>query len=1150
MAAMWVFLALGVAIGAFFALLSRGPITFAWLAPALADSLDELYGRRYEFGLAAATIANTDHGPTLTVDGLTVKSGGRTILAAPRAELSVDFRSLMLGQVKPRRLEVLDLDLRLSVLPDGTIAVSAGTDPADAIQLDTRKKPRGEAIPSDAGPTEGYAVSPPAPVSAAPIERVALLRQAAVAFRGLMDLATSPDSTIGGLDRLGILHGRLVIDDKTIDRVIRYDDLTLSLDKGGGGMRFSLAATGPSRRWTAVATAKGAPGAERVFDAQLHDLSIDEIALVGGFRNMKFDTDAPLSFELHFALGGDDRVSAAKGSVKVGAGFFRLEDPDHEPVMIEEISGVANWDKEARRLVVSPLEFKAGGFDMSLTGEADAPAPAAGDRPRGADAWAISLRLEKPTLVTPERAGEKSVIIENGVLNASYFHAQRKLAFDKFAFSGPDVNVALTGAIDWAPELHVAFGLSVEDTQIRALARLWPTHVVASVRSWFIDHVPNGVLRRATYAADFDDAALTAMRYERPPPDKSVTAEGEIANATLVDVLPGMAPVVGVSGRFRVTGRSSDFIVTSGSMETAPGRRLNLSEGRFAVADNALRPVPAMVDLRLSGNVEAVADLLTLPSVSPHASLPIDSAALKGQVDGRLRVDFEIGASARSDRTTIDIDASTTNLTIDRLIGKERLENASLNVAADRSGLRVNGSGKLFGAPATLDVRRPFGDKGAAQAQLTLVFDEAARQKAGYVFPGVGGSVAASIRTPLPVEEVDTQIELDLTRATFDNPLPGLVKPAGKPGKASFVLARRSEGVTLEQFVFEAGSAQAQGVVELTREGAFRAARLSQARLSPGDDMRVDVQRGGEAIKIVARGANLDARPILYSIMRSGPERVASGGGGRSSGSFDDFDLELKSPIVTGHGKQILANVDLKMERRGGRPRALSLTGNFGRELLNVMLARNQNGAPQIEISTADGGSFLAFLDLYRKMDNGALSASVQLGQNRADGVLRIRDFYLKGEPTLRQIMAQGGAARADERGGFRFDPDAVRIGQLQSGFTWASGRLSLREGVMSGPEIGLTFDGFIDFTRDQVDLGGSYVPAYALNSLLSNIPVLGVVIAGGQHEGIFALNYRVTGAIGAPVVNVNPLSVIAPGLMRKIMGVIDGSVRPPDTGR
>ena len=146
----------------------------------------------------------------------------------------------------------------------------------------------------------------------------------------------------------------------------------------------------------------------------------------------------------------------------------------------------------------------------------------------------------------------------------------------------------------------------------------------------------------------------------------------------------------------------------------------------------------------------------------------------------------------------------------------------------------------------------------------------------------------------------------------------------------------------------------------------------------------------------------------------------------------------------------------------------------------------------------------------------------------------------------MRQLMAQGGSSRIDERGNARFDPESVEVGQLLADFSWNAGRLSIQEGVLSGPAIGLTFDGFFDMAHDRLDIAGAYVPAYALNSLLSNIPVLGVLISGGQHEGIFALNYRLTGAISSPVITVNPLSALAPGLMRKILGVIDGTAHMP----
>jgi AsmA-like C-terminal region len=1122
-----------VGVGAFFLLLSKGPISLDWLTPRIVKALDDRFAGRFDFQLHGASIANADHGPSLAVDGLVVRADGRAILAAPRAELAIDWPSLFLGQLKPRRLEALDLDVRLSLQPDGTVSVSAGADPLATTKIT---------------PAEDAAATIIAPVASP--ERVALLKTAAGALRGLMDLVTNPDSPIGVLDKLGLQHGRLTIDDRTVDRVIVYKDMTLSLTKSDGAMRFGLSASGPSRRWTVTAAASGAPGQQRSFSARVRGLTVDEISLIGGFRAAGFDTDAPLGVDMSFSLSPSDIVLEAKGAVEVGKGFFRLDEPDHEPVMIDRIMGQATWNRHERRLDLSPIQFKAGGFDMTIAGTAEAPPEQPAGADPGADAWSVKLHLVKPTQVFPERAGEKVVDIAKGVMEARILNGQGRAVVDRLAFDGPGLQVVATGFLRYRGDFRVGYTLDIEDTPIRTIARMWPTHVAAPVRVWFVDHVPLGVIKRAHGRGEFDADAITAMRYERPPPDDSLAIEGEIANASVVEVIPGMAPITGIDGALHVTGRTSSFAATSGGLDTAPGRHITIQAGRFSVADNAIRPTPAVLDLKVAGSVEAVADLLAIPAVAGKATIPVDPGMIKGQVEGKLRIDFEIGDNARDEMTTFAIDAVASNLVIEKLIGKERLEGATLRVIADRSGLRVSGTGRLYGAPATLDVRRGFAEKGPAQAQLTFTFDEQARQRAGFGFPGVSGPISAIVKTPLPAEDLNTRIELDLTRTVFDHPAPGVSKAAGKPAKASFLMVKRGEGIGLEQFNLDASPLQAQGVIELTKDGGLRGAKLAPVRLSPGDDMKLDISRSGDGLKVVARGSNFDARPMLGSLIRSGGDKPIGGGGGSSGkGATDDISVEFKAPIVTGHNKQILSNVDFQLDIRGGKPRTLALAGAFGREQLAVAMARNAGGAPQIEISTNDAGSLLAFLDIYRKMENGVLNASVQIGQNRADGSVNIRDFFVKGEPTIRQLMAQSGVARTDNRGVTRFDPDLVRVGRLQSDFTWSAGRLSVRDGVMSGPEIGLTFEGFVDFPHDRLDLAGSYVPAYALNSLLSNIPVLGVVIAGGQHEGIFALNYRVTGMLSAPVVSVNPLSAIAPGLMRKIMGVLDGTTRMPDNG-
>ena len=122
----------------------------------------------------------------------------------------------------------------------------------------------------------------------------------------------------------------------------------------------------------------------------------------------------------------------------------------------------------------------------------------------------------------------------------------------------------------------------------------------------------------------------------------------------------------------------------------------------------------------------------------------------------------------------------------------------------------------------------------------------------------------------------------------------------------------------------------------------------------------------------------------------------------------------------------------------------------------------------------------------------------------------------------------------------------------MRAEFTRAPGKLSIRDGVVWGPAIGATLEGQFDYARDDVRLRGTFVPAYALNNFLARIPVIGFFVGGGQNEGIFGMTYEVVGPTGAATLRVNPMSMMAPGFLRKIFefrGAEDrtGSARPPE---
>jgi AsmA-like protein len=139
--------------------------------------------------------------------------------------------------------------------------------------------------------------------------------------------------------------------------------------------------------------------------------------------------------------------------------------------------------------------------------------------------------------------------------------------------------------------------------------------------------------------------------------------------------------------------------------------------------------------------------------------------------------------------------------------------------------------------------------------------------------------------------------------------------------------------------------------------------------------------------------------------------------------------------------------------------------------------------------------------------------------------LLNVRDFIVKGEASLDKLAA-GGPVGAQA---------GISFTRLRAEFSRQNGQLTIKEGVLKGPAIGGTIEGSIDYPGNQVRMSGTFVPVYGLNNLLNQIPVAGLFF-GGSNEGVFGLTYEVVGTPDKPTLRVNPVSMIFPGISRKIM--------------
>ena len=681
-------------------------------------------------------------------------------------------------------------------------------------------------------------------------------------------------------------------------------------------------------------------------------------------------------------------------------------------------------------------------------------------------------------------------------------------------------------------------------------------------------YVSDGATIGAAEGADEPQVAVTEFGVGFVT--SALTSSHQLDAATLgasSGFLDGVPDLDDIEGNVHITGRTTHFWLNSGTID-ASGRKIAVSDGLFLVPNANVKPTPARLTAHLAGGVEAVSDILTRDALKPYASIPLDPATLHGQVEGLVDKSLLLGKGASSAQAPLSVDAHISHFVAERLIGKENLDDADLAIKVAQGALSAKGQGRIFGAPAQFEINR-VGD-GPPTALISTTLDDAARAKVGLqAIPGVTGPMTAHVNASLgDPSKIKAQVNLDLTRTAVAAGLIGVTKAAGRPAKVEFTVQPGDDRVLIEPIAIDVGTLQGRGGIELDGDNAFKSAHFSSLKISPGDDMKVDVAKGEDGVKLTIRGSTIDARPFLKALTTTPVADKDTGAKGtrgaltKSSlaksakaeasevGALGGIDVDLKSGILTGFNREVMSGVDLKLSKHGPQIRQFSVQGRFGRDAISGSIDPNH----RVKIVSQDAGALVSFVDLYKHMEGGNLAADMTMDGDTLDGNLEIHDFVLRDEPAIRSLVARSttvSAPGANEAAAKRINGDAVQFNRLKVTFERDGSRLQLSDATMSGPEIGLSVDGWLDYSHNRVAMNGTFVPVFALNNLFSQIPVIGAVLGGKSDEGLLAITFRISGAAASPTLTINPLSAVTPGFLRSIFGNIDlpGMQIPADGG-
>jgi hypothetical protein len=178
--------------------------------------------------------------------------------------------------------------------------------------------------------------------------------------------------------------------------------------------------------------------------------------------------------------------------------------------------------------------------------------------------------------------------------------------------------------------------------------------------------------------------------------------------------------------------------------------------------------------------------------------------------------------------------------------------------------------------------------------------------------------------------------------------------------------------------------------------------------------------------------------------------------------------------------------------------------------------------------------------NLYSKVAGGSLEFYAFMANDTSSsikqGKLNIRNFEVRNEAALADISQKGKQKKSGPRkGGLVFK-------RLALPFTTDGRFLRIGESIVKGNELGATAEGVIRKTDGAIDITGTIIPAYGINAAVGDIPLVGDILTGGNDEGVFGLTYALGGTMAKPKFQINPVSAIAPGILRRFFDFGNGS--------
>jgi uncharacterized protein YhdP len=716
--------------------------------------------------------------------------------------------------------------------------------------------------------------------------------------------------------------------------------------------------------------------------------------------------------------------------------------------------------------------------------------------------------------------------------NKDLFHLE-KLSLD---IGGPtieasaDVDGAFSGAASDGGAPLLKLSLKAEKYPASWMDRFWPAGAASNTRDWLVPNIPEGMVEQVTA-----DLALR-LPSEAGGGAKVESLKGQMSTSGLtVHYLRPMPPITDGVATATFDADSFDADITGGRVGD-----IKLQKGYLHITGLDVEDQFIKVGGDVGSSLKDALKLLDHPRLGYASKIGLHPDEAGGEAQASLDFDFPAEKSLTFARVKIKVDAEVQHVAMKRIRFGQDVTDGTLALKLDQNGMTVSGPVKYAGADLAINWSQQFADKVDVREtfQAKGRTSTGSRALVGYDFrPWVDGPSDVDLKFSRHDDGRGTlEADFDLKDAVLAMDFLKWSKPEGIPAHGSLKLHLNGDKpVDITDMALDGeGFSLAGGAIFAPDGGSIGKLSLKKAQFANTAITDLVADFSNNATNVSVGGGVMDVEPWMKE--RDKPVTPQE---------LDAQELKPQKPYaIAGQLAKVrlsegdeLSNITFDIRHDPIWWDKIYFNGSLpgGAPIIFSYAPMPEDGTHRLRVETDDAGGAFKTLGVYDSIKGGKLSITGIVGDKEPHrpmrGQMKMTSFRLVHTPfavRFLSVAALTGLVDALTGEGFLFAGASAKFAKTR-------GKVDVSDFRTAGPSIGLTSKGSIDMDANTIDLKGALVPAYALNSILGNIPIIGEFLQGGKGEGLFSATYSISGDLNEPKIDVNGWSALAPGFIRNL---------------